>query len=139
MRKQLTSASALILAATLAIPSRSLAITPIAMTMAMAETSTESALEAVSKVDEAGAYPAGENPTYPAAKAENYPAEKKSTYPTAETALAPSGYEKTSTPVNHLPWWRWLTLTPVFLIFFWSILNDPNDYTQEASDESSAN
>ena len=139
MRKQSTTVSALILVATLAIPSRSLALTPInSSRITQTSNPQDEAPEAVTMVAAKASTPLGSETVSKAEETSAYPSKEKSAYPESETALVPSSYEKTLVPSNYLPWWRWFTLLPFFGIFIWSILSDRQDYTQYSSDETSA-
>ena len=146
MRKQSTLVSALVLAAALAIPSKSLAIKPANLDSPIQSSDLLTAFaspeavpsEATVKTSDAVDLMAADTSSSSAPKAgeaSDYSSGEKSAYPETETALAQSGYGKSSSSGASLPWWRWLTLSPVLLIFIVSIFSEPADDVVYHTDE----
>lgn len=139
MRNQSTLVSALILAAALAIPSKSLAVQPAELDspiesfdLLIAFASPE-VVPSEAKVETSGAdalMAADTASSAPKAGDASDLSEEKSA-----TALAQSGYGKSSSSVTYLPWWRWLTLAPVMLIFLVSVFSGPSEDVQYHADK----
>ncbi|MDJ0707917.1 MAG: hypothetical protein QNJ46_31975 [Leptolyngbyaceae cyanobacterium MO_188.B28] len=133
MSKQSTLVSALVLAAALAIPSKSLAISPANRDSLIQSSDLLTAFASPEAVPSEAIVKASGGVALMAADTASS-SEPKAGEAT-ETALAQSGYGKSSSSGNYLPWWRWLTLMPVMLIFLVSIFSEPADDVEYHADK----